>query len=361
MRLLFLGISDKSIETIKKVKHIPGYGQEGELYIYHNQVLINSLSYGDDMVVEVPDPHGDGYRTLKDGFQALREYSTTVSDYVGWLIEEIENGSVHMVVDFLDDSQEANNLRKQIKDALPENAEWLYEKDYDVDALVSEIARLNLNGKDWFPFEYSQEFWKEAEGAWETAQVVMAENHVKNKKKIIENFPVEQYRDDFINYQNFNAIPKFDRDILDKYVVAGEVLTEKLANSRTEYYDENHKCTIIEHDLLDKFFGWHHTEYAAARVFRTPYIEIESAKYVRYESDDSTPIIETESEFVIEYVHRGNMKVRSNDADWYVELEGGQESSGSYAYMPAIDPPADKVITKGLETVIFTYRRTDAS
>lgn len=354
MRIVVLGFNNYSRDLIAQIKRFPEYGDQ--VSIYHIQSLINSLSYGKEYVVEIPDPQGDGYRTLNDGLQAIPKYSTTVSNYIPWLIDEARNGTFDTVVDCMGDTDEETSLRGLVKEALGPNGTWI---DADV---INTLRMIIDGGLEWEPVSFSDEFLEKALGAWEKADATMHDLHISKRKADIEadNAGVDSGRIE-PGYRDFNPIPDFDRDLIDNYVVNGLSLTARLDATRSEMYLVDNDCTAVSHGILTEFFGWHHTEHTAARVFTTPYLEIEYSTYIRYESDESVPIYVEDAEYVIEYVHHGCMNVIPPDNGGVLTLIGGSEESTSYGYNPKTNGPISKSVHKGLETIIFTYRRTDVN
>lgn len=365
MRVLILGFGPLAREITHRVKHFPEYGFDNKISIYHIFTRRNSLSYGKNLVVEIPDPHGDGYRTYKDGFQALENYSTTVSNYVPWLLEEAKNGSFHVVINCMSKNKEADDLEDQLKNSMPSDHTWIAaNNDGDVDSVVHKLRLLIDGGSPWSPAEYSAEFMSEAERLWQEADIKMKELHLMKRAADVENYGHPDRSMAKTGYAQIDALPSFDLNILDRFVINDEYHCDYKPEDRNETYDKNHDCTIIEHSLLTSFFGWHHLEAVACRSFGTPKLEIESAKYVRYESDDSTHVAEEKSDYVIEFVYKGKLKVLPTKPPLFSEygqphdylvFEGGSPNS-SYSYSPPVNPPQEKLVEKGLETIIFTFR-----
>lgn len=360
-----LGFGPLAREIVRRVKHFPEYGFDNEISIYHIFTKRNSLSYGKNLVVEIPDPQGDGYRTYKDGFQALENYSTTVSNYIPWLLDEARNGSFHVVINCMSKDKDAEDLENQLRNSLPPGHTWIAaNNDGNVDSVILALRSLIDGGKPWSPVEYSAEFMEQAQKAWEEADKKMKELHLMKRAADVEYHGHPDKSMAKTGYAQIDAIPSFDFNILDRFVINNERHHDYSPEDRIEFYDENHDCTIIEHPLLTSFFGWHHVEGVACRSFSNPRLEIESAKYIRYESDDSTHVPEEKSKYVIEFVYRGKLKVLPTNPPLFSEygqpheylVFDGNSSGSSYPYSPLVNPPKEKLTEKGLETIIFTFR-----
>lgn len=368
MRLLILGFGPLAREITSRVKHFPEYGYHKQIVVYHIFVRRNSLSYGKDLVVEILDPQGDGYRTYKDGFQALDNYSTTVSSYTPWLLEESANGSFHMVVDCTNKSAESDELIANIVAVSKDGCDVIPANLWGADKVIEFLRNKLDGGKPWEPVVYSKEFLDSASELWENAQGDMAESHLNNRKRDIAEMGHPDKSRSKLGYARISIIPDNDLDILQRFVINNEDHPDHRNSYRREYYDDEHKCLVIEHDLLTSFFGWHHVEQTASRAFCNPYLEIESAKYVKYDSEDSTHLPEETAEYVIESVLSGTLKVLpTNEPDFvkfgqpHIHLEfSGTDKDCSYPYKPEINPPSDKIVEAGLETLIFTFRDSSA-
>lgn len=362
MRVLILGFGPLAREIAARVKHFPEYGFHKEISIYHIFTGRNSLSYGKNLVVEIPDPQNDGYRTYRDGFQALEFYNTTVSNYVPWLLDEAKNSSFHVVINCMDDSESATKLEEELKANLLPDCIWIAANENGaVDAVITQLRHRLDGGKDWKPIEYSPEFMAEAHELWVQADKKMAELHIMKRTEDVYMYGHPDKSTAKTSYARIGAIPSFDFNILERFVINNEEHPDLKDYNRVEQYNDKHRCTIVEHDLLTSFFGWHHAESVACRAFGNPYLQIESAKYVRYEEDDSTHIDEESDGYVIEFVYKGKLKVLPTSAPLFVEY--GQpyvhlefEAEDAYSYVPSVNPPKEKLVEKGLETVIFTFK-----
>lgn len=356
MRILLVGFGPLARELSSKIKHFPEYGMHKGVYIYHIFVERNSLSYGRDLVVEIPDPHGDGYRTYKDGLQALDNYSTTVSNYKPWLLEEARSGAFDIILDCTDKTTKSYSLISEIKSAAGSKCKLIPSNLIGVNSTIGKLRDMLDGGKAWEPVEFSEEFLKEASDAWSAAQKKMNEYHIINRKRDISNrLAGVDHKSELLRRSCFSAIPDFDRDLVDRFVIDGDNHDEY---SREEYYDADHDCSIVKHGILDKFFGWHHTEQFASREFLTPYLEIESAIYIKYLSDSSKHVEFNESKYVIEHVHKGIMDIFEKDGS-QTRLHGGTPQC-AYSYRPSVNPPEKVIISANLETIVFTYKETQS-
>lgn len=358
MRILVVGFGELARELVGIIKTFPEYDPDTGVSIYHIFTNRNSLSYGSDLVVEIPDPHGDGYRTYKDGFQAVDKYATTVSNYKPWLLEEVSNGSVHVVLNCTSKNTESYTLISEILAASKSKLEIIPSNMVGVAKTISRLRELIGATESWQPVEFSAEFLLEAENLWLAAFTKMSEVHRSNKLKYIEAKGNPTGATELTGYSTFSAIPIFDRPIVERFIVNGE--REDLY-PRAISLDADHDCTVIQHPMLKDFFGWHHTEYLACKEFIDPDLQIESAQYIKYLSDDSTHVDVPDSDYVIEYVHSGAMTVTSNDGSSSIILRSNTDQS-SFSYRPRINAPAKFKVHAGLETIVFTYKRvSDAS
>jgi hypothetical protein len=352
MRILILGFGLLARELSSQIKHFPEYGAHKQVSIYHIFTRRNSLSYGKNLVVEIPDPHGDGYRTYKDGLQALDDYSTTVSNYKPWLLEEAQKGAFDVIINCMPKTTEAYTLISEILSRSIERLTSIPANIIGVDATIGELRRMIDGGDDWEPVKFSEGFLKEASDAWSAAQVKMEEYHMANRNKDIAKKLEELGGLDLSGRRPcFIAIPDFDRDLIDRFVVNGDYHEEY---TREEIYDQEHDCLIIKHMILEQFFGWHHTEQNVAVAFFNPNIEIESATYIKYLSKSSKHMEFTNADYVVEHVHRGKLEIIDANES-LVELGPGFQAT-AYGYRPKIDPPAKTLFSAGTETIVFTYK-----
>lgn len=368
MNVLVLGFNEYSREYVDKVKRFPEYGKQDSISIYHIFVTRNSLSYGKDLVVEIPDPHGDGYRTYKDGLQAVDGYSTTVSDYLPWLLEEAAGGSFNLIVDLmLDTSEKSLELISLLKEATPADVKWLtFDRNTGVDSLISETRSLGGYRSDFSYVEFSREFLEKASTLWEAADRKMRSNHINNRSKDVEAYGHPDKSMSGIGYAYVSCIPDKDISVLDHVTGATIYSDQPKSTYRKEYVDKDYQCLVIEDTILVDFFGEHHVEQVACRAFADPTLKISSAKYVKYLSNDSKHLPEETDDFVIEYVHNGTLKVLPTREPLFVEygqpyeylsFSGDVDGGAGYPYSPSVNPPADRIVEANLETIIFTFKR----
>lgn len=217
MRIMVLGFGDLARKVVATVKTFPEYGEHKEVSAGHIFTRVNSLSYGPELVVEIPDPHGDGYRTYNDGFQALDAYSTTVSNYLPWLLEETEAGSFNVFIDCMSENRESKELAVQLKNAMPEDSTWIRGSHGEV---IAKLRDMIDGGAPWTPTVYSEDFIKNAERLWSDANKKMYEYHIKNRQRDIE---AQGSADGVLlvrdGYQKFGAIPKFDDEIIERFEI----------------------------------------------------------------------------------------------------------------------------------------------
>lgn len=361
MRIMVLGFGPLARKIVDTIKTFPEYGFHKEVAVMHIMTRINSLSYGKDLVVEIPDPHGDGYRTYNDGFQALNDYSTTVSNYREWLMDQAEDESFNVVIDCTSRNNESDDLVAGLKSVISSSCAWVAANESgDVDSVIEEIRSLMGASKNWTPVEYSQEFLDNAAKAWDDAQALMASYHLKNRQRDIEERAKRGDPGPSRNgYERFGVIPPFDRNILERFVINNESHVDFNKYKREEFLDPEGHYLTIKHDLLTDFFGWHHTEQIASRIFGVPHLKINSATYVKYLSDTSY-YEDPEEDYVIIYVHSGTLGVVNPDGMDKTVIDGSEEAS-AFGYIPSFNAPFTREVHDGLEVIIFTYRRTDVN
>jgi hypothetical protein len=357
-RVMILGFGPLARKIIATIKTFPEYGEHKEISVGHIFTRVNSLSYGPDLVVEIPDPHGDGYRTYNDGFQALDNYSTTVSNYLPWLLEETAAGNFNVFINCMSENEKSKELVTQIKSAMTNDSTWIRGSH---DEVVSKLRDMIDGGKPWTPVTYSEEFLSSAASLWADANEKMYEYHIKNRQRDIDNRKSWGTPTVVQNgYEKFGAMPKFDDEILERFVKQNEPHVDHVRDTRYEYYDDNLDCLVIEHDLLVNFFGWHHTEQVAARVFGTPYLKISSATYRKYNKNKSIKDAEIDADYVIEHVYKGSYEIKAPEAIEYMSLTSEDEAC-AYGYVPSYNAPVDRIVETGLEVITFKYRRLDAN
>ena len=364
MRVLILGFGKNAKELTKEIKSFPEFGDDNDIYIAHIQVARNSLSYGPELVVEIPDLAGDGWRTYKDGFQAVHSMSTTVSDFLDWAVEEMAQGSFSHVVDCTSKNQQSEELVLKLVAAAKPDVRFIldsrklndipgiekYKVWYsdDVFKTVSILRDEYDGGKPWTPVQFSEQTLKEAKQAWEEAQVEMRLLHIEKRTKDIEDRGNLEAARSLDGYQFLaRMIPDADIKTLYRFVVFGDTSTEY---EKTTKRSEDNLCTVINHEMLDWFFGPHCTEGIASFVFCNPRLELASASYYRYESDNSVAMEDKDYDYALEYVLSGELELKSPSGNHYKPLAGT-----AYCYMPKINPP-QKSVKLGTETLMFYYK-----
>jgi hypothetical protein len=149
----------------------------------------------------------------------------------------------------------------------------------------------------------------------------------------------------------FSAIPAEMEELIQFYVVDDN---PHAYYKRSETLDETGNCLLIKHELLDEYVGKYHSEIFAAKEFLDPNLEIKSATFVRYLSNESFHVPDLDADYVIEHVFKGEMHVLYDNTPDYMRL-GMYRPLLAHAYRPGIDPPKKKMVYKDLETVVFTY------
>jgi len=150
----------------------------------------------------------------------------------------------------------------------------------------------------------------------------------------------------------FSAIPAELEELIQFYVVDGN---PHKYYERSEAFYEAGNCLVIKHGLLDEYVGKYHSEIFAAKEFLNPDLQIESATFVRYLSNDSVYAPDVDASYVIEHVFKGEMHVLYENTPDYMRL-GMYRPLLAHAYRLGIDPPKRKLVYKDLETVVFTYK-----
>ena len=284
MRVLILGFGELARDIGAKIKAFPEYDKNGEVYIYHFHVSRNSLSYGPELVVEIPDPHGDGYRTYNDGFQAVERYSTTVSDYDDWLIGEAEQGSFDFVIDCTSETESAEILVAKLQAATGGGV--TYYRRQPADTVIESLRQELDGGKPWTPVQFNEETLEEARVKAEEAAIEMEKLHEVRRKAMVEARTDQgetRYDGSFTSFEG--VLDKSDLESVRRFIVDGE------GNyNRKESRDARHGCTIIEHEMLDWFFGPHKVLDVGMQLYLETDIKITSVRYIKYDSLLSLPI-----------------------------------------------------------------------
>lgn len=359
-----MGFGRNARELTKRIKTFPEFGDDKDIYISHIQVARNSLSYGPDLVVEIPDLMDDGWRTYKDGFQAVHSMSTTVSDFLDWAVEEMANGSFTHVIDCTSDNARSKELIEKLFSAAKTDVKFIldsqkenkipdiqkYEVKYsdNVDATISILRDWYDGGKSWTPIEFSEDVLNNARSSWAEAKTTMRQLHIKKRAEDIATRGHPESARALDGYEFLKEmIPKVDIETLYRFVVFGDPSSEY---EKTIKRDEKNLCTIIKHEMLDWFYGSHCTEGVAAFVFGEPSLEVASSSYYRYESNNSIAMSDLEYDYAMEYVLSGELKVTAPNGREYLVPPGA-----AYYYMPKINAPR-KAVKLGTESLMFYYK-----
>lgn len=350
MRILILGFGDLARKILAELKKLPGYGEHKEFAASHVHVGRNSLSYGPNYVVEIPDPQGDGYRTYNDGLQAIDNYSTTVSDYEDHIVGEIERGSFSMIVDCMSLTDSSRELLTRIRDVAPNNCKFiLANREKTAENAVERIKNeLDLDYEDGAIFGLDPELVKEGQQAWEAASRKMENLHQEKRALYAKEHPEFEGRTSKEYVLLERLIPEVDQASISRFIVNNEPYG--ITYERSESYSEANKCLIVRHEMLDWFFGWHSMEGPACQIHGNPRLKLASSKYVEYDSNEAVPLPEEDYDYAIEYVVSGPLTVLSTDGN-----STTVKDHIAYAYRPTINPPIRKVFS-GLSSMIFYYK-----
>lgn len=366
MRVLILGFGKNAKELTRKIKSFPEFGDSKEVYIAHIQVARNSLSYGPELVVEIPDPMGDGWRTYKDGFQAVHSMSTTVSDFLDWAVEEMAHGSFSHVIDCTSENQKSKELIVKLVAAAKPDVRFILDaqKQNDIPGIekhktwysdnvfdtISILRGEHDGGKPWTPVQFSKKTLEEAKQAWDEARVEMRRLHLEKRTIEVTNRGVPEASRDLDGYEFLeNVIPDVDIETLYRFVVFGDPSGD-YEKTTTRQLDK--KCTVINHEMLHWFYGRHCFEGIASFVFCEPSLQIESASYYRYESENSVAMDEKDYDYAIEYVLSGELRVTAPSGREYLV-----PPRVAYYYRPKVNAPL-KSVKLGTETLMLYYKET---
>lgn len=365
MRIMMLGFGTLSRQIIDTVKTFPEYGFDGEISVIHGHIRRNSLSYGPDLVVEIPDPHGDGYRTYKDGFQSLKNFTTTISDYEEWLIDEARQGAFDVVIDCTNYNEDSRRLLFRLlentkagtkyflpsKGLVQNNWREIIELAKKRDQLISfnsipagdpsQYSELDLNrdtfhdyadnpdmfifrnggpvetsdnivaelradldgGLPWTPADRGQLFWDEAANAWAESEIKMKQMHIDRRRRVVsERIAGMGGRPEKIFPAAISdMLPKAEISSIERFIVNNEA-----NQKRHETYDNKYKRKIIQHEMLDWFYAPHiGMDAGTISAFLNAELEISSTRYVEYDSPESYmehKFSEGACEYVIEYL-----------------------------------------------------------
>lgn len=348
LNVALLGFSPSCVEIVSRIKKFPEYGMNNGVYLYHIQVDRNSLSYGPDYVVEIPDPYDDGYRTYKDGFQAVPGYSTTISDYEEWFLTEAEHGSFNVVINCLNsDDVWASKTIEKLKTITNKNC--VYIETLALDDVIAELRYLLDGGQPWIPVNFDEEFLKTAKNLWHEANLKMRSLHIMKRSKDIESRGNRDLGKSLDGYPTLkDMIKPEDIETLNKYVVGGN---SELDYKRQEVYVNTNKCLVINHEMLDWFFSGHCVEDAAATYFCVPDLITVSTKYINYDSDKSIPLPEENYQYAFEYVVEGTLRIKAPNGEKQ-RIQPGQ----AYGYSVNVNAPMREFLGP-TKTMIFYYEK----
>jgi hypothetical protein len=211
--------------------------------------------------------------------------------------------------------------------------------------------------------EFSREFLDQAEKLWQEAKTKMRLNHISNRSKDIEVYGHPDRSMSGLGYAYLPCIPQKDLGIIEHVVGHTRYSDQEKSAYRREYVDVDHKCLVIEDSILVDFLGKHYVEQVACRAFSNPYLQAKSARYVKYLETDSTHMPNEDSDYVVEFVYKGNLKVLPTREPLFIEygqpyeylVFSGAEEGAGYPYRPSTNPPADRIVELGLETIVFTF------
>jgi len=349
MRILILGFGDLARKILAELKKSPDYGEHKKFAASHVHVGRNSLSYGPDYVVEIPDPQGDGYRTYNDGLQAIDNYSTTVSDYEDHILGEIEQGRFSLIVDCMSITESSQELLAKVRDVAPNNCKFVLanREKTALDAVNRIKNELDIY-EDHDLGELDPGLVEEGRVAWAAAKDKMERLHREKRAQYAQEHPEFEGRTAREYVLLENLIPEVDQVSIKRFVVDKQPYT--IDYKRSETYSKTNKCLIVKHEMLDWFFGWHSMEGPACQIHGNPKLKLASAKYVEYDSDKAIPLPEEDYDYAVEYVVSGTLEVTSSNGGSAIIKE-----NAAYAYRPKLNPPLRKVYN-GLGSMIFYYK-----
>lgn len=314
LNLGILGFGKISRNVIDRVKRFPGYGierTEGLPKVHIHMVYVNreTWSYGKDLVVPILDKENNLSRTYKDGLEAIRQYETTVSRFEDWVLEHVsDEGDLDTVIDCTSYNEESVELafkvinasksglvfytmnKKLIEnhlddliDAATKNGVELKYGYESVDELIVALREQLDGNQPWEPVEFSEVFMEEARKLSEKAAEAVEVVRKEQLEKIVKNR---------LNEDNYEYIPsevyaspvlrQNDIDLVKRFIVGREGNYYK-----TEYYDNDEKCYVIEHGMLNEYFTPYIIEPAAARFFLRSDLKVLAARCFIYDSIDS--------------------------------------------------------------------------
>jgi len=349
MEIAVLGFGKVAKKIVARIKEFPEFGREGAVTLYAIHTKRHSLSYGPNVVVETPDSYDDGLRTYKDGYQSIENYYTSVTNYEDWLIGELKKGCIDTVIDCMSQNEDSNRTLERFLESAPEgtkfylsnkNMENSYKDKVNKIAtqrrisicfkasnmlspetaadLISEELRVDLNGgSPWSKVIRSKQFWLEAEERYQAAKEKMhALRLMKRTVDIEERLDIlgPNPRSDLNRISN--AINEIDLESIQRFIVQGEGDFK-----RSEWYDSDRKCLVIEHEMIEWFFGPFGLEDAATQAFLEPTLRTTSGRYYKYDSPESYVELHVEAPscgYAVEYVI-------TQGAEWGLALEGSPD------------------------------------
>lgn len=416
MRIAIIGFGKVARKLIDTIKTFPEYHRD-DMRIYAVHTYRNTLSYGSDLVVEIPDPHGDGYRTYKDGLQST-DLCTRVSNYEEWLLDESNRGafdhvfmatpynesSTKLLYRLLKDGKSGTTFYLMNKDLVRDHWESLvgeaalkgsnisfnaialgiedYEKvdinratikkyvedprllepnslsSEDIAAgIIKEIRRKFDIGSNWTPKTLPEEYLKDAEERWLEEEKEMARLHIVTREKIIDRTKTMLETGEYERDSNTTAM--FPDALTNDEV---ETLYRFVVGGegdyfRKEWYDESRKCLVIEHEMLLWFYGEHKMDDMSASAFLRSDLRTTSARYYKYDSEESYVEEHVESPkcgYVIEYA-------LTSEEFWPIYLEMEEDPESAMGKNDALAYTSQKVSrdrlsttkNKSVEIVIF--------
>lgn len=345
MQVAIIGFGPLAREVIRQLKDLAEYGDAIRIYCVH--VRRNSLSYGPDKVIEIVDKYGDGLRVYNDGFQAT-DYCTTVSSFEDWFVDE--GKSYNMVVDctsYTEDSvrlifRVLNNIRtdksmlmlpskelvqkhwKELSElalnrgvrlsfnSIPSGDPSMYD-DIDLNesniekyikeedsslfsfrnggpvetaAKIVEDIKKHLEASidkplDWSKAVRSQEWLDDAANRAKAAADAMRDRLLQRRYEYVDRHSDQTLDDSGVAY-SYGVLDNDDLTTLKRFVVdlEGDYKT-------SEWYNNDTRCLVRQHEMLDWFFSDHIMSEVASHFFLEPTLVSTGARYLKYDSPES--------------------------------------------------------------------------
>lgn len=307
--ILGFGVLARSLTDV--IKRFPEYcadgsGPTGLPYAHIHMIYVNreTYAYGPNYVVPIEDKEGNGSRTYRDGLEALRMYETTVSFFEDWLLDHVsEIGDLNTVIDctsYNEDSVELifkifNNSKRglhfyTLNEKLMENhgkkleaiakrrGIEFYGNFEEPKEIVSHLRQRLDGGRPWEYKKFSEEFTAEAARLSKEAAERMKVVYLEQRKATMQ----ERYADkaeptDVVFFPLFN-------DPTDIKTITRFVINEEKHYTSKRTYDEDRKCLVVEHEMLDWYVGPYRVEDAVVHMFYRPDLKVTSARYLKYDS-----------------------------------------------------------------------------